>query len=197
MISILCTSRSGSTNLTNFIANCIEKPAVYSPFLTDSTSGIDSLIEGNLYKLLIHNQPTDYNHLFNYGDAIITRSKMTILLDRKNKREQAESLVFRKQKYHTQFDKYHLQEYYDEKYLDEKTISDAISHYLEHTRAINQLSDKYSLPIWYYEDIFSYDDTNIKKLCEYYNIPYNETYYQRYISPVYKERLKEKNEKFI
>lgn len=197
MISILCTSRSGSTSLTNFIANCVGRPAIHSPFLKTPDSGIDSLVEGNVYKLLIHNQPNGYDHLFNYGDEVINRSKKVILLDRKNKKEQAESLVFRKLKYQNQFDKYHTQEYYDEKYLDEDRITNSIFHYSEHTTAIRQLSDKHTLPIWYYEDIFSYDNTNIKNLCEYHDIKYNETYYQQYLSPIYKERLTDKNETLI
>ena len=52
-----------------------------------------------VYKILIHQQAKGYDSLFGFGEDIITKSDKVVLLDREDKTAQAESLVFRKQKY--------------------------------------------------------------------------------------------------
>lgn len=197
MIVILCTSRSGSTNLTNFISNCLGQPSIQSPFLKNPNGSIDDLEKGKIYKLCIHNQSKEYNHLYNFGKEIIERSEKVILLDRKNKKEQSESLVYRKVRYGDDHSQYHTKEYYDEQYLDQSRITNSVFHYSEHSTAIRQLSDTFGLPIWYYEDIFGGDDKVIQSLCDYHRIPYNQSYYIRYLHPDLKERLTRKKETLI
>ena len=195
MISILCTSRSGSTSLTTFIAKCINKSAIHSPFLSNKDYSIDILNQDNLYKLMIHNLPKEFDNMLDYGYEIIKKSETVILLDRLNKREQAESLVFKKMKYGDSFEYYQLKEYYNKEYLDESNIDTAISYYKDHSMVLKELSEKFDIPIWYYENIF-YDKEKLKELCEYCGVSYDENYYKKYMHPNLKNRL-EKNTKVI
>ena len=188
MISILCTSRSGSTSLTTFVSKCINKSAIYSPFLSNKDSSIDILNQNNLYKLMIHNLPKEFDNMLEYGYEIIKKSKTVILLDRLNKQEQAESLVFKKMKYGNSFEYYHLREYYNKEYLDKSIIDTTIIYYKYHSMILKQLSQQFDIPIWYYENIF-YDKEKLKELCEYCDISYDENYYKKYMHLDLKNRI--------
>ena len=93
MVSILCTARSGATNLSWYLKNVLEKDLIISPF---GEGSINSLKKDNLYKLMIHRLPNEYLDMYKFGSDIIELSDKVILFDRKDKKEQAESLAFRK-----------------------------------------------------------------------------------------------------
>ena len=77
MVSILCTARSGATNLSLYLKNVLKKDLVISPF--NGQGSIDSLKKDSLYKLMIHRLPDEYSDLYKFGSDIIQLSDKVIL----------------------------------------------------------------------------------------------------------------------
>ena len=94
MISLICSARSGSTNLSLYLSKIFNLKLETTPFLKERE--IFSLENDVFYKILIHQQAKGYNSLFEFGEQIILKSDKVILLDRESKLEQSESLAFRK-----------------------------------------------------------------------------------------------------
>jgi len=184
VISILCTSRSGSTNLSLYLQDVLNINLINSPFLTKEDS-IDYLKKGNLYKLMIHRVPVEYNSLYDFGKSIINLSDKVILYDRKNKIEQAESLAFKKSKYKDDFTKYHTKEPYDN--LDNELVDGCLYYYKKQGEVIKKLSEEFNIPIFWYEDI--YYENGIEKLSNYLNIKINNKSKKRFLDSNKKERI--------
>ena len=189
MVSLLCTSRSGSTNLSYYLSKVLEMKFIQSPFSVER--GLSYLKKGNFYKLFIHHQPISYDNLFGYGERIVKISDKTILYDRRSKIEQSVSLAFKKRKYGKNFNLYHIREVYDFKKLNVKQIQECQEHFENHSKALTDISEKYNLPIFYYEDIF-YGD-GLQKLSDYLEIDINKDLQKKYLDTSLKTRLFSEN----
>mgnify|MGYP005990565417 CR=1 FL=1 len=185
MVSILCTSRSGSTNLSLYLKQVFDIKLISSPFLNDKEKKIDFLKENNFYKHMIHSLPLGYNDLYEFGKDVIKLSNTVILLDRKNKIKQAESLAFRKYKYKNDYSKYHIREPYN--IIDKKLVDKCLLYYNKQSDVIKQLSSDFNLPIFWYEDI--YFNNGLEKLSKYLNVKINNKYKKKYLLQKNKERV--------
>lgn len=185
IVSLLCTSRSGSTSVSNYLSKVLKLPIVSSPFMRGDNN-LTNLMDGFFYKLFIHNQTKGFNSLFLFGEEIIKRSDITILYDRMNKKEQSESLAFRQSKYGGDLTKYHKKETYNTEHLDLNKVMECKDHFEEHSLAIRQLSEKYNLPIFHYENIF-YGD-GLTELSDYIGVSTDNQLKELYLNPVNRER---------
>jgi hypothetical protein len=176
MVSLLCSSRSGSTSLSLYLSKIFDLKLETLPFIKERE--ISSLEDGIFYKILIHQQAKGYDSLFDFGEQIILKSDKIILLDRENKLEQSESLAFRKSKYGDDFSKYHIREPYGN--IDVNLVNECMFHYKEHSRALSQLSKKHNIPLFTYEEI--YLNKRIDRLNEYLGIDRNENLENLYIN---------------
>ena len=185
IVSLLCTSRSGSTSVSTYLSKVLNLPIVSSPFMRGDKD-LSNIVDGSFYKLFIHNQTKGFNSLFLFGEEIIKRSNIIILYDRMNKTEQSESLAFRQSKYGSDLTKYHKKEIYNTEHLDLKKVMECKDHFEEHSLAIRQLSEKYNLPIFYYENIF-YGD-GLTELSDYIGVPTDNQLKELYLNPTNRER---------
>ena len=145
MVSILCTSRSGSTNLSLYLKKVLDLGLVNTPFINNEGL-IGSLKKNNLYKLMIHRLPSGYSDLYKFGKDVISLSDAVVLYDRKDKLQQSESLAFRKLKYENDFSKYHIREPYDN--IDENVVNKCLLQYNKQTDVITKLSKDFNIPIF-------------------------------------------------
>ena len=79
MVSILCTSRSGSTNLSLYLKEVLNLGLITSPFINNEGE-LGSLKKNNLYKLMIHRLPSGYNDLYEFGKDVINLSDTVLSL---------------------------------------------------------------------------------------------------------------------
>ena len=184
MVSILCTSRSGSTNLSLYLKKVLDLGLITSPFINNKGE-IGSLKKNNLYKLMIHRLPSGYNDLYEFGKDVISLSDTVILYDRKDKLKQSESLAFRKLKYKNDFSKYDIKEPYD--ILDEEIVNECLVEYNKHSDVIAKLSENFNIPIFWYEEVY-YED-GLKKLSDYLKIEINKELKKKVLSTNKKHRL--------
>ena len=184
MVSILCTSRSGASNLSLYLKNVLKLGLTNSPFLKKK-SELGSLKKNVLYKLMIHNLPYGYKDLYEYGKDVIKLSDVVILYDRKNKIEQAESLAFRKQKYKNDYSKYHINEPYDN--ISEDNVNICLKYYNKQSEVITKLSKEFKVPIFWYEELY-YED-GLEKLSDYLKVDIDKKYKEMFLSIEKKERV--------
>ena len=195
MVSILCTARSGATNLSLYLKNVLDKNLIISPFGNDMENmGLNPSWKGslnlkmkkdNLYKLMIHRLPSGYSDLCEFGNDIIKLSDKVILFDRKNKLEQSESLAFRKIKYGDDFSKYRTKEPYDN--IDKRVVNECYKNFLHHSSALKELSETHNIPIFWYEDLY-YGD-GLEKISNYLKLKISKTYKDKFLSEDKKERI--------
>ena len=185
-ITILCTARSGSTNLTNYLGGVLNIPITTSPFMRGSKD-ISLLNRGGLFKLFIHNQTEGFDSLYLFGNEVINRSHKTILYDRRDKEKQSESLAYRQTRYSDDLSKYHNKEDYDMSIVPQEKIDECKFHFGEHSLALQQLSENHNLPIFYYEDIFL--GNGLDNLNEYLSIETNHFLKDLYLNQNKKERV--------
>lgn len=215
-IAIVCNGRSGSTSLTYFI-NCVSlsqnkkfslffEPFNYRNIDKDiKLKTIDEIVNKNnvLLKTFIDNDNYPYqsfNNMDEYWIWFFSYFDKIIVLERKDKRKQAESLV-----YHIKISQnrtitphWHTQKYYD---LDETDENDIIklTKYLE-TEAfrLKEISLK-GYPIFTYEDLFVKKDINIiNNLLNYLELEYNQKCVDDWINSPYKKvRLPQKIKNII
>tara|TARA_Y100000741_G_C18158043_1_gene519981 strand:+ start:338 stop:916 length:579 start_codon:yes stop_codon:yes gene_type:complete len=184
MVSILCTARSGSTNLSLYLKEVLNLGLITSPFI-NSKGELGSLKKNNLYKLMIHRLPNGYNDLYEFGKDVINLSDTIILYDRKDKLQQSESLAFKKLKYGNDFSKYHIREPYDN--VDEEFVNKCLFEFNKQSEVITRLSKDFNIPIFWYEEIF-YED-GLKKLSDYLKIKVNKKTKEIFLSNSKKERI--------
>ena len=184
MVSILCTSRSGSSNLSLYLKEVLNLGLKSSPFI-DNIGELGSLKKNNLYKLMIHRLPSGYSDLYEFGKDVINLSDTVILYDRKDKLKQSESLAFRKLKYQNDFSKYHIREPYGK--IDEVIVNNCLFEYNKHSEVITRLSEDFNIPIFWYEEMY-YED-GLKKLSDYLKIKINKKTKERFLSSNKKERI--------
>lgn len=184
MVSILCTSRSGSTNLSLYLKEVFGIKFISSPFFKKNTK-ISSLKKNYLYKHMIHRLPEGYDDMYQFGKDVIELSDKIILFDRKDKVKQSESLAFRKLKYENDYSKYHIREPYVG--IDDKNVEECLFYFNNHSNIIQMLSKEFNIPIFYYEDV--YYGNGLEELSKYLNIEIDKKTKSKYLLEDKKERL--------
>lgn len=192
MISLLCTSRSGSTNLARYLSGTLKNKLVISPF-NNREEKIGSLKDNYFYKMMIHDKPNVYDTHYDYGCDVISKFNKVILMDRDNRIEQSESLCFRKIKYGGDFSKYHIREPYLN--IDKKMVDKIKKHYEYQGDVLSKLSIEFNIPLFKYEDI--YYGNGLEELSKYLKIDINDDLKKKYILNTKKERIFNNKEKIL
>jgi hypothetical protein len=215
-IAIVCNGRSGSTSTFNYLKCCLTKEhkkyyTFFEPFnfinpdREDKLKTFDNIINKKnvLLKTFIdsHNYPYDsFKNVEDYWEWFYSFFDKIIVLERKNKRLQAESLVYhiRLSKNRTISPHWHKPKYYDLNESDEHHIVGLTNHLESESLILKSISDK-GYPLFYYEDIFvNKDIETIKRLNEYCEIEYNQSCIDEWINSPYKKvRIEEKANKLI
>lgn len=212
-IAILCNARTGSNSLYNFLEGhlkklnenyyCISEPFNDNPSLVKIRNIDYETINDFLDKknVLIKTFSTAFKPnktfekwedywvwFFEYFDKII-------LLDRKDKRLQSESLTFHmkfKDKFSVNYN-WHTPKYYDLKPEDENEINNFERDLIYASQILHSHKEK-GYPLFYYEDIYLEKNLDvINKLMDYLNLKLNEGFYNQWILSSDKiVRMKEK-----
>lgn len=186
VVTLLCTSRSGSTNLSYYLSSILDLPLIQSPFMRGEHD-LSEMGRDGFYKIFIHNQTKGFDSLYLFGEEVIKSSDKVIIYDRLNKIDQSESLAYKQVKYYKDLTKYHNKEYYDMSIVPKEKIEECKFHFSEHSLALQQLSQNHNLPIFYYEDIFL--GNGLKSLSDYLSIEINESLRDLYLNQNKKERV--------
>ena len=215
-IAIVCNGRSGSSSTFNYLNCCLIKEhkkyyAFSEPFnyvnsdREDKLKTVDNIINKKnvLIKTFIdnHNYPYDsFKNMEDYWVWFYSFFDKIIVLERKNKRLQAESLVYhiRLSKNRTISPHWHRPKYYDLNEMDEESVVGLEKHLINQSLVLKSISDK-GYPLFYYEDIFvSKDIETIKRLNDYCEIEYNQYCIDEWINSPYKKvRIETKSNKLI
>jgi hypothetical protein len=215
-IAIVCNGRSGSTSLFNYISCCQlgnnEKYKLFfepfnfiNPDRNDKHKNINKIInqENIILKTFIDKDNFPYESFKNVGeywDWFYSFFDKVIVLERKDKRLQAESLVYhiRLSKNRTISPHWHLPKYYHLNDGDEDNVVEVENHLKSESLILKSISDM-GYPLFYYEDIFVNKDIEIiKSLNEYCEIQYNQKCVDEWINSSYKKvRIYEKPNKLL
>lgn len=215
-IVIVCNGRSGSTSIFNYINCCLlnehkKYNTFFEPFnfinpdRNDKLKTIDEITNKKnvLIKTFIDkdNYPYEsFNGIEEYWNWFYSFFDKIIVLERKNKRLQSESLVYhiKLSKNRTVSPYWHKPKYYDLNEMDEENVVGLEKHLIDQSLVLKSISDK-GYPLFYYEDIFvNKDIETIKLLNEYCEIEYNQTCIDEWINSPYKKvRIEEKPNKLI
>ena len=215
-IAIVCNGRSGSTSTFNYVNCCLlNENKKYSSFFEpfnfinpdrdDKIKNISEILNKKdvLLKTFIDtdNYPYEsFNNVEEYWEWFYSFFDKIIVLERKNKRLQAESLVYhiKLSKNRTVSPYWHKPKYYDLNEMDEENIIKLTKHLEQESRILNLISDR-GYPLFYYEDIFvNKDIETIKLLNEYCEIEYSQSCIDEWINSPYKKvRIEEKSNKLI
>ena len=215
-IAIICNGRSGSTSLFNYINCCLlnsdkKYKSFFEPFnfinydLSNKHKNIDKIVskENLILKTFIDKDNFPYESFSNteeYWNWFYSFFDKVIVLERKDKRLQAESLV-----YHIKLSKnktisphWHLPKFYHLSDMDEDNIIEVENHLKSDSLILKSISDM-GYPLFYYEDIFVNKDIEIiKSLNEYCEIQHNQQCIDEWINSSYKKvRIYEKPNKLL
>jgi hypothetical protein len=204
-IAIFCNGRSGSTSLF-YLINCLltkekknhklffepfnylnidkeSKPKTIEEFINTNDVLVKTFIDRDNYPYESFECFEDYLvWVYSYFDKII-------ILEREDKRKQAESLF-----YHLKLSKnrtisplWHKQKFYDLKKEDEEEIF-GISQHLENEAEFLKNMSKRGYPLVTYENLFiRKDKPTLDKLLEYLKISNNQTCIDEWINSPYKK----------
>ena len=215
-IAIVCNGRSGSSSIFNYINFCLlnEKKKYHTffepfnfinPDREDKIKNIKDIInkENVLIKTFVDKDNYPYESFINvdeYYNWFYSFFDKVIVLERKNKRLQAESLVYhiKLSKNRTVSPYWHKPKYYDLNESDEQSIIELTNHLQSESLILKSISER-GYPLFYYEDIFV--DKNIeviKQLNNYCEIEYNQKCIDEWIlSPYKKVRIETKPNNLI
>ena len=204
-IAIVCNGRSGSTSTFNYINCCLIKErkkyyTFFEPFnfinpnRDDKIKNISEILSKKdvLLKTFIDkdNYPYEsFNNIEEYWEWFYSFFDKIIVLERKNKRLQAESLVYhiRLSKNRTVSPYWHKSKYYDLNEMDEENVVITTKHLENESAVLKSISDK-GYPLFYYEDIFVDKNTEIiNQLNDYCEISYNQSCVDEWINSPYKK----------
>lgn len=207
-IGIICNGRSGSTSLFYYINSCLTnekkkyklffEPFNYvNPDRDDKIKKIDSFYnqENVLLKTFIDENNYPYESFKNnedYWDWFFKYFNKIIVLEREDKRLQAESLYYhiKLSKNRTVTPYWHKPKFYDLNVEDEKHIVEITKHLEFESKRLKNISDMGYLLITY-EDIFI--RKNFKKINDYLGIGLCKKCEDEWInSPFKKVRLEKK-----
>jgi hypothetical protein len=218
-IAIVCNGRSGSTSTFYYLKCCLARErkkydSFFEPFnfanpnRDDTYNQLKSINEiinkkNILIKTFIDsdNYPYEsFKSVEDYWKWFYSFFDKIIVLERKNKRLQAESYAFHLKisKNRTPLQTWHTQKYYELTEDDENDVIELVHHLESKALELKVISDK-GYPLFYYEDLFvNKDIETIKCLNEYCEIEYNEMCINGWInSPLKKVRIEEKLNKLI
>ena len=215
-IAIICNGRSGSTSMFYYLNCCLinerkKYNIFFEPFnfhniaAPNQLKTIDEIINKKniLIKTFIDsdNYPYEsFKSVEDYWEWFYSFFDKIIVLERKNKRLQAESLVYhiRISKNKTPLQTWHTQKYYELTTDDEDTII-KLTHHLEETSLVLKSISEMGYPLFYYEDLFvNKNIETIKLLNEYCEVDYNQSCIDEWINSPYKKvRITEKSNKLI
>jgi hypothetical protein len=218
-IAIVCNGRSGSTSTFYYLKCCLARErkkydSFFEPFnfinpdredTYNQLKTIDEIINKKniLIKTFIDsdNYPYEsFKSVEDYWEWFYSFFDKIIVLERKNKRLQAESLTYHLKisKNRTPLQNWHTQKYYELTEDDEDTIIELTHHLESAASGLKSISDM-GYPLFYYEDLFvDKDIETIKRLNEYCEIEYNQSCIDEWINSPYKKvRIEEKSNKLI
>ncbi len=184
-IAILCNGRSGSTSLFNYINCCLisenkKFDVMFEPFnfkasdIENKHKNLDKIIDKKniLIKTFLDDDGYPFESFNNYDDYLNwlqTFFDKIILLERENKRLQAESLAFHEKLSNNSTTpvNWHKPRYYELSFDDEKNIQRLEIHLEAAAKVLKEISNK-GFPLFTYEDIFvRKNDKIIDELHEY------------------------------
>lgn len=210
-IGILASARTGSTSVYRIIREhlrlsgyiCLSEPFNYE-LRNKNNQSVYELDTLNRYSNIVIKTFVDETHIPNqyknnldgYWNWILSYFDKIILLDRKDKIAQSESLTYHLKKN----DKYSWQtpQYYELSSIDKNEIEDNKKELIKSSEIIKEFSKK-GYPLYYYEDIFISKDRNvINHMFGYLNIPLEDYIYNKCIvSDEYKIRLNTSNKSIL
>ena len=218
-IAIVCNGRSGSTSTFYYLKCCLDRErkkydSFFEPFnfinpdREDTYNQLKSINEiinkkNILIKTFIDsdNYPYEsFKSVEDYWEWFYSFFDKIIVLERKNKRLQAESLAYhiRISKNKTPLRTWHTQKYYELTEDDEDNVIE-LTHHLESAATVLKSISEQGYPLFYYEDLFvNKDIETIKCLNQYCEIEYNQSCIDKWINSPYKKvRIEEKSNKLI
>jgi len=157
-VLIMSVPRSGSTSLMKSISSEKNLEYIFEPFSY-------RIYERNLYtsdkknvvvKLLVgqdssYSKKINYDRWLSWSIEFVKEFDEVILLSRKNTKEASESYS----------NALWTGNWYDTyEYTSLPNIGDALNHLTESNKYLNSLSEKTSIPITYYEDIYDTNSSN-------------------------------------
>jgi hypothetical protein len=201
-VAILCNARSGSQSLYNLLENhftdckenyfCISEPFNNSPNFVALRGEINTIdIFENKPNVLIKTfattqmPNTSFEKWDDYVDWLFSYFDKVILLDRRYKRPQAESLAYHEKILNKIGPEYswHTPKYYDLKPEDEESIGNFVRDLEWANGVILKYHKERNVPIFYYEDIFLSEDMNeINRMFDYLNIELKMKFYDDWVS---------------
>lgn len=215
-IAIVCNGRSGSTSTFNYVNCCLitqnEKHYTFfepfnyvNPDRDVKLKSIEQISnkENVLLKTFIDvdNYPYEsFTTVESYWEWVYSFFDKIVVLERKNKRLQAESLYYhiKLSKNRTVSPDWHKQKYYDIEENDETHIQGITNHLESESTVLKSISDK-GYPLFYYEDIFvDKNPKTIEHLNHYCNLKYNQKCVDEWINSPYKKvRIEKKSNNLI
>jgi hypothetical protein len=209
-IAILTSARSGSTSLFHLIeAHLISKKyiTISEPFNKDWRNKVGfKIYDVDFFKqnkkifiktfvseeqkpnTFINSDKNYWDWFFNYFDKVI-------ILDRKDKTLQSESLTYHLKKE----DPYSWQkkQYYNISNITKESIEETKNRLLKDSEKMHSFANN-KHPIYYFEDIFIKKDRKIiENLFNYIDLKLNDVLYEKYVlSDTFKVRLEEVNNNF-
>jgi hypothetical protein len=141
-----------------------------------------------------------FKNVNDYWDWVYTYFDKIIVLERENKRLQAESLLYhiKLSKNHSTPINWHKQKYYELTEEDETDIQGITKHLESEANFLKEISDK-GYPLFTFEEIFERKEINkINDLFSYLNLTINQKCVDEWIySPYKKVRIEKKSKNLI
>jgi hypothetical protein len=202
-IAVLTSARTGSTSLYRLIDRHIKSlgfTCVSEPFNNewrgndglktydvDFFERLDNVFtktfvsKNQIPKSFESNEQGYWDWFLNYFDKII-------LLDRKDKRLQGESLVYHQMK--NDIKSWQNKQYYDLSNISDEQMDSTINHLIKESEIIHSYTN-FGYPIFYFEDLYiNKDKSKVLEIFDYIGLTLNNTIYNEVVvSDIYKIRL--------
>jgi hypothetical protein len=209
-IAILTSARSGSTSLYHFIEEilstkkytCVSEPfnsywrnpaglKTYDIdyFKNKSDVFIKTFVsELQRAKSFINDEDGYWQWFFDYFDKVV-------ILDRKDKDLQSESLTYHMKK--KDLSSWQKKQYYDLSNIEKEEFENSKSILINDSNKMHEFS-KLGYPVFYFEDLFIKKDRNIaENLFDYLELEFRDDLYEKYInSDMFKIRLNKNENRF-
>ncbi len=166
-ICLLSNPRSGSKSLMALLQSVFWDSNYYSisePFnyehhklMTVSTHDFYTRIlkyDRVIIKTLTYQKPKIYENIEDWYKELFNIFDKVIILDRKDKKKQAESFAFWKSKGYSEFGRWHIPRVYDLSNISENEFIETQNFLITQSNILQNLSQLYNKPLYFYEDIF-------------------------------------------
>jgi hypothetical protein len=171
-ICVLATPRSGSKSILALLQSTfwdfnyysISEPFNYEHHEMMGTNTHDfytRIINRNdvIIKTLVNQKPKNFNTIEEWYDSLFEIFDKVIILDRLNKKEQTESYVYCLTK--SDFGRWHVPNVYNLTNVSKELYEETFNYLTEQRELLKNLSLKYNVPFYNYEDIFVNKDVNV------------------------------------